>query len=274
MFTKYARTWMTGVLLCVALATGTALASTRTFTAASGNWSAAGNWQSGILPVTGDDVVIGSYNSCNYDLTTSEPQVKSLTVTGGATLTINSGRSLELATDGTSISEIGLYASVVLSSSTSQLIVLDSHTITGYGKILGQDDSASIVVYDGKTLTLDTSAAIEGRLKIVNQTSTGGTFENKGTVHANASGTLWVNPKYILDTATGLWKSSTASSVLRFDSTLSGFIGPVALDGDFTIDAGALDVDFPGLDTDGTLTWTGGVIDCATSGGSATFRGS
>jgi len=256
--------------------TGKLCAATRTFTASSGDWSADGNWLNSLKPVTGDDVVINTNSACTYDLTSSEPDVKSLTVSSGASIVIGSGKSLELASD--DISNSTLTGNITLTSSTSGINVKGTHTIGGSGKIIGQDDSASIIVTDGKTPTLDSGATIEGKLKIVNS-GTDATFKNLGTVHANASGTLWVNTYTIQDASSGsgLWKVSTSSSVLRFDPSFVSrhFVAPAVLSGDFTLEAGELDVDCPGLTTSGTLTWTGGIVNCATNnGGPATFTGS
>jgi len=261
--------------LCASLAFGgQALAATKTFTASSGNWSASGNWSGGNLPLTGDDVVINTNSACTYDLTSNEPTIKSITVSSGASLTIGSGKDLELASDGASSS--ALTGNITLTSSTSGIILHDTHTITGSGKIIGQNDGAFITIADLTTLTLGSSATIEGNLTI-KETSGTATFVNQGTVHANATGTLWVNTRTVDDSSTGLWRVSTANSVLRFDPSFSSChgIGPMSLEGDFTVEAGELDVDCPGFNTSGTLTWTGGTINCATNnGGPAAFTGS
>ena len=78
-------------------------------------------------------------------------------------------------------------------------------------------------------------------------------------MNANASGTLYVNTKFVEDTAgTDRWKVSTlAAAILQFDPTDST---KPDLAGDFTVVKGTLDIEGVGFDTTGKLTMTGGTI--------------
>ena len=76
------------------------------------------------------------------------------------------------------------------------------------------------------------------------------------------------------DDATGVWKVTAAGATLRFASQITDIAA--ALDGDFDVQAGTLDVDSVGFETTGTLTFTGGTVDCSglLTGFVAKFTGS
>ncbi|MCH7721691.1 MAG: hypothetical protein IH988_12010, partial [Planctomycetes bacterium] len=75
------------------------------------------------------------------------------------------------------------------------------------------------------------------------------------------------------DPSVGVWKVTASGAVLKFD--IDDTVADV-LSGDFEVSNGTLDIDAPGFETSGTLTFTGGTIDCAGLTGSqvAKFTGS
>lgn len=244
---------------------------TTTFTGAvDDEWDTSGNWDNGI-PQDGDTAIIDTGEACNLDLATED--LAKLEVKSTANLNVKAGGNVRL-TSGTNPSIVA--GTITLESSTSKIEVTETLEINGAGKIVGTDNNAEIAVSSQKILT--NSTTIEGKLKITG--SAGSTkFVNHGVLRANAAGTLWVNTYDVDDlkdeSVDPLWEiSGSSSAVLRFDPAISGNVNVRFLDGDFQVAAGTLDVDFPGLSTEGTLTWTAGTIDCATSGGRATFKGS
>ncbi len=75
--------------LAVCFAVVTASAATVTYSGASGgDWNTASNWDGGVIPQAGDDVVL-SRESCVVTLSASTPRLSSLTVSSGTTLVIS-----------------------------------------------------------------------------------------------------------------------------------------------------------------------------------------
>ena len=75
------------------------------------------------------------------------------------------------------------------------------------------------------------------------------------------------------DSSAGLWQVSALGAILKFD--IEGTVADV-MSGDFEVSNATLDIDAPGFETSGTLTFTGETIDCVglTVGHGAKFTGS
>ena len=75
--------------LAVCFTAVTAYAATVTYSGASGgDWNTAANWDGGVIPQAGDDVVL-SKESCVVTLSASTPRLSSLTVSSGTTLIVS-----------------------------------------------------------------------------------------------------------------------------------------------------------------------------------------
>jgi len=208
-------------------------------------------------------VVDGSGNNCN------DVEVRS-----GATVNI-AGATLQLRgqTGAANTSDIDGTINLQSHANASTLqVTQQNHTLLGDGKIVGQGTNAELLL--GANVTLFSETTIEGIVNINVTSFFTGNFTNKGIVNANASGTILLDVDMIDDDATGVWKVTAAGATLRFASQVTGTAA--ALDGDFDVQAGTLDVDSAGFETTGTLTFTGGTVDCSglLTGFVAKFTGS
>jgi len=249
---------------------------TKVFCVDDGSWEDDENWRlddcegdSTIQPDDDDHAIIDTNITC--ELNESGEGCGDLTVRSGATLNINDGKTLQITGDsGTTSSTIT--GTLNLTAANSKLNVTDNdHTFTGTGTIVGQHADAQIDLGGNVTLTNETTIA--GILRIERTLVGGDTFRNDGTVNANASGILVINASTVADGSNGEWTVTASGATLRFDpdgSTQATLVGA------FTVSAGVLDIDPPGLTTTGALTFTGGTIDCADLGSEevAEFTGS
>jgi hypothetical protein len=235
---------------------------TTTFTGAIDSaWGTDGNWNNGV-PQNGDTAIIDTGKTA--DLAGASTLLERLEVKSTANLNVKAGGTVTLDPVTTPTPSSTVSGTITLESSTSKIEVKQTLTLDGAGKIVGSDNSAEINLANQKVLTNTTT--IEGKLKITGGSGT--KFVNQGKVHADVAGTLWVNTADVDDSAAGLWWVSTSSSaILRFDPTISGGVPPRSLEGDFTVEAGTLNSNFPGFSSTGTLIWTAGTIDCASNGG-------
>lgn len=256
-----------GTLVCVA-ALGPDVHADQFFCAGTDNtWNDGSNWKSNALcqgadagvPTAADKVTILSGKTCNVDVSAAEAD--HIVVESTATLQIDTGNTLTLDGDG-NLGVSTITGTIKLEGSSSTLaIITHNQTFAGTGQIIGGDNGARITISAFEKLTNE--ATIEGKLAIVPATAgDDATFRNAGTVHANASGTLHVNTKFVEDTAgTDRWKVSTSTSaILRFNPTNTTI---PTIDGDFVVSNGTLDVDNKGFLTHGDLSMTGGTIDVA-----------
>ena len=223
------------------------------FTASSGDWDLLTNWSCGHVPTPDDRAVILNGNTCTMN--DDDGRADNLTVEINATLNIEAGKKLTLDGSVSLTSTIDGTLNITASGADiGELAIVDNdQTIDGGGKIVGQDNAAKITIALLTTLTIE--GTVEGKLVIDGL----GTLKNAGKIHANASGTLHVNTRFVEDTVgTDRWKVSTLNvSILRFDPTDST---RPDLAGDFTVVQGKLDIDGVGFGTTGKLTMTGGIL--------------
>ncbi len=199
------------------------------------------------------DICVGAFST--HTVSGSET-ANCVEVEAGGLVKINPHGRLTLTGPGPSCVD----GDVLLKGNASLLaFTTNSHTVTGTGKIVGQSNSAQIVI-DGVTLTSEID--ITGRLHMKDGVATG-TFQNDGCVTANApNGALNIEVTGIDDTAGACWRVIATGAALRF------VVEPAFLDGDFTITGGALIAGTDagaGLDdidvcTSGDLTHSGGQI--------------
>ncbi len=145
------------------------------------------------------------------------------------------GRTLTLTGPGPSTVDglVGLYAP------TSQLAFSTrDHAVEGSGSIAGYHEDAAISIADGITLT--NAVTIRGVLQINGP----GNFTNQGIVNANSNGMLLVNVSGTLnDNSSAEWRASAANAILEFGDALDDLDTALALDGDFYITSGEIQID-------------------------------
>ena len=86
------------LLLILLLATVNSMAATITSTATGGAWSSGTSWVNGIVPATGDAVIIATTGAGNVSITAS------ITQTAAGSVTINSGAILNVTSTGVTVS--------------------------------------------------------------------------------------------------------------------------------------------------------------------------
>lgn len=184
----------------------------------------------------------------------------------GGQLWIEAGCTLTLTGPGPSTVDGDI---VLLSNASVLKFAISDHTVTGSGKIKGQDNEAKIEIALGVTFTND--AKITGALQIAGA----GNFVNDGHVTADRhSGTLDILVGGTIDdTGSASWEvENSTTATLRFTAE------PACLDGAFTVTWGTLragmDSPFDDIDviTTGHLTQTSGKI-VAGANDSFTFNG-
>ncbi len=245
----------------------TAQATDRTFDAngaASGSWNVAANWTDDVVPVAGDKAIILTGKTADVD--TANDICGQLDIQGTGRVVIKISSKLTIDGNGTALtSMIAVSAKLILETSTSVLEIKDdNHTMSGSGKIIGQDNEAVITDAASEKLTIDTDLTVQGALKITLD------MENNGTVRANdgSSGSRDTLELGGGETFTGdgdwqAYRDGTAGT--RVDAILKFASGVTAtgLTGAFRVSAySILDVD-ANVCTTGNLLFDGGTIDVA-----------
>ncbi|MFM9996289.1 MAG: G8 domain-containing protein [Phycisphaerales bacterium] len=254
------------VVVCLA---ASASATTKTFVPSSGIWNDVNNWSPSGLPTVNDNVVIPGGKVCNVDITTATAQ----TMEVYGTLNIQPGKklTLDLYTSNVPLDSIvdGIVTLVHDNTGFGTLTFAQgTHTVTGDGRIAGQEVTCTIEVGSSSILTNELAGSGEGireSLTIRGLTASGqtnGTFVNQGLVEA--VGHLTLHADTILDDdGTGLWKAVSCKTVLQFDRQALG------LDGDFQLGCGSKFLFNASIKTCGTLIYNSTGIDVENS---ATFQ--
>jgi len=216
------------------------------------------------FPDNDDHAVICEGVTCTLDV---DPEVKTITLQEGATLNIGSGRQLTLNDpDGTSTigtdAVINLDGTITIELGVAQV----DHTFAGDGEIVGDDSGARIEIDSSQKLINEIT--IRGIMEIARINDPGtGEFENRGTVHADRSGTLKLSVWIISDVSPGggvtpQWKVTNSGARLEMAASCDnpGFCSS-GLIGDFLVSRGKLKVTST-FATEGVLTQQlGGVIE-------------
>ncbi len=252
----------------------------------SGNylWQTAANWDLGSVPSAGDEaeirngltaVVRGTSDICGF-----------VDIQGNGEVVVEASAKLTLDGNGTArTSAIASDARLYLEGSGAELAVIDDdHTLSGAGKVVGQDDAAKITVTTGETLTnsltaVDPSTAgITGHLEI----SGAGNFTNNGIVNADTGGESAARLKIAVtgtleDTTGDHWMATAANSILSFDSALVTISADGMLSGNFVI-SGSSSAEIENheqcLRTEGRLEMSDGLLDvqeCLTMGDNTNY---
>jgi hypothetical protein len=114
-------------------------------------------------------------------------------------------------------------------------------SLTGSGNLIGEDNEALVTIADNYTLTNEIT--MKGMLEITDAgVSADATFDNRGTVEAERTGTLKLSVNVVEDTAGGdsldnRWKVTNSAATLQFAQETNA-----SLDGDFTVSSGTLDI--------------------------------
>jgi hypothetical protein len=237
--------------------------ATRTWTNANGNsrWNTAGNWSSGIEPVTGDNVIIPidatitrvpniSLNSLSVSANVSLAAItsaKTLTInntSGTTSLFVSSGNTLTLG-DGTSNNAVNL-------------------TLQAFGvisNIQGNLSMSANTTLDIRTLTLNISGNLTGSGAVTmssGELNLGGNFTNSGTF---TSGTGIVNYN---GSASQIVKSTTYNNLTTNNPAGVTLAGAVTVSNILTMTSGNISTGVYTLtltnSTPSNLSYTSGII--------------
>jgi len=234
------------------------------------NWSNGNNWNQILtcdgavtgVPDDDDKTVIADNKTCNVNISTAI--ASHLEVRPGATLNIqagSSGNDRVLTLTGKTAFTTTVNGTVNLLGPYSKLLfTVNNHTLTGDGKIVGRDDSATI---DFSDLRLTNVTTIEGNLQIISNDNDDA-FINECIVNANGNGVLLFDDSLILQDVEGaVWKITQplggGQPVLRFNQLYPGVSLKTPLEGDFEVRDGIVDIQST-IETTGTLFHTGGKI--------------
>ncbi|HYF51845.1 MAG TPA: PKD domain-containing protein [Planctomycetota bacterium] len=220
---------LTGMLL--ALACSYAQAATKTFTGATdNNFSLGTNWSPLGLPVAGDDLVIQTGATCNFDAGASNLAYGNLTIQmsgtltwsaantlnvvdvidgAGGTLTLNNNGTLMVrgnfqnfgvgfsAAAGTTVHYAGSSAQTAPGYSYANLTINNSAGVTLGGAatvtgtlLIGNSTANSVLNDDGNQITSTGTLTIQNGSTLVLGGATGTTFPNFGTVSLNTGTTI------------------------------------------------------------------------------------
>ncbi|MCH7719811.1 MAG: hypothetical protein IH988_02305 [Planctomycetes bacterium] len=245
-----------------------------------GSWDDSASWSDSIdgngdcngstgLPTVNDHVIILSGLTCEAD--GFGQNCGDLQVEADAVVNISGNHDLQIRPPSGDLTSTITGTIYVKDDGSSLSVNNNDHTFDGTGKIVGENSGAEIGL--GGNVELTSQITIEGALAIQEPNFFDATFINQGTVNANASGTLAIIVEDLQDSSAAVWKVTASGAVLKFD--IEATVADV-LSGDFEVSNGTLDIDGPGFETSGTLTFTGGTIDCAGLTGTnvAKFTGS
>ncbi len=251
-------------LLVVALS-ATAIAATRTSTAAGGNWGTTTTWVGGVVPATGDAVIIATTGAGAVEIAAN------LTQTAAGSVTVNSGATLSMQTTGVTVT---LGALTINSGGTftvyRQLTVLGASSITGTINF-GSTSTLRNMTFTG-AVTLNSGA-------VWNETTTGAaaTFSFGNNFTNNATTFTAQNTAHNFTGATMTLSGTTATVI-----PTATFTGNYTNSGTFTVatlltvTGAAIRLTNNGIITASTaLSGTGGVTQSATGtlniGGTSTI---
>ncbi|HKC66683.1 MAG TPA: DUF2341 domain-containing protein, partial [Bacteroidia bacterium] len=144
--------------------------------ASNGNWNVNGNWSSGSVPGSGVDVIIA--NGTNQPSLNANPQVNSIYINNGATLTMNA-KNLSVYADITNCGTLqGSTGNIILDGDANQV-----QTLSGTG---------TYNIYD---LTVSNTSGLNPSVKLVQSVTVGDAYtHNTGTLDLNGLGLNITNP--------------------------------------------------------------------------------
>lgn len=173
------------------------------------DWETNGNWSSGSVPTSGDDILIPS--------TVTDPVIS--TSVSGVDLTIESGGELTISGSGsiTLSGDVDISGTLNYTSSGSITLSKSSGTLSGTGSQTGAD----YVIASGGSYTLNDSWSIDN-------------------MNVNSGGSLDVATTKTLTTATDLTNGGTLTCSGSANLTVGG---DVSLTGTTTMGSGTLDLD-------------------------------
>ena len=173
------------------------------------DWETTGNWSSGSVPTSGDDILIPS-TVTDPVITTSVSGVD-LTIESGGELTISGSGSLTLSGD------VDVSGTLNYTSSGSITLSKSGGTLSGTGSQTGAD----YVIASGGSYTLNDSWSIDN-------------------MNVNSGGSLDIATTKTLTTATNLTNGGTLTCSGSANLTVGG---DVSLTGTTTMGSGTLDLD-------------------------------
>lgn len=162
------------------------------------DWFKPGNWGGCAIPSCGTDAIIVPASANQPVINAAGAAVKSLTISGGATLSINSGFSLQVCQD--------LTNSGTLTASPTSTVLFNNAAVNQNitGNFIGVNKFGNLTITKtGGTVSLNNDADIGGTFTISNATSAlnangryqkvAGNFTNYGTYTPGTGGTLEMN---------------------------------------------------------------------------------
>jgi hypothetical protein len=212
-----------GISITTALSFTTEANQTNSYTVASGNWSVLGNWSLGRLPISTDNVNLGT-NSINLDI--SNVTVNDLSISIGGAFNILSGQSItvngNLNQNGTlnMLSNASNNASLILKGNHTGISNIDYHRYlsTSWHLIGAPISGKNISDFSGNLNTSGNKYSIAPYVNNVISTSrwnyyTGATGAGTGTNPLTSAGTFTVGKGYSIQKSTG--------GTLNFSGTLN-----------------------------------------------------
>lgn len=221
------------------------------YTAASGNWSTAANWNGGTLPAAGDDVYADG-KAVVIDQTVNVGSIRTTQRSGGTiggTFTVSSAQSITCTGAGI-IANTGTNGAVLVTASTGTVTIISNiiggsvgsswgvyvtgnATVNITGNITGGSASSSHGLYVTSNSTISITGNVSGTSGA--STSSYGIFTQTGSPTINITGNVTAN------TAGGIGSNSAATALnvigtITSSNTISGilFVGnttPVVVSG-------------------------------------------
>ena len=213
------------------------------YTAASGNWSTAANWNGGTLPVAGDDVYADG-KAVVIDQTVNVGSIRTTQRTGGTivgTFTVSTAQSITCTGAGI-IANTGTNGAVIVSASTGTVTIISNiiggsvvsswgvyvtgnATVNVTGNVTGGSNSSCIGLYVTSNGVVSVTGNVTGSTGITNAygvfTQTGSpTINITGNVTANAAGGIGSNSAATAFNVVGtITSSNTVSGILFVGNT-------------------------------------------------------
>ncbi len=250
-----------GFLLCAYLAPARAQ-TTSTWNGGPGNWNAAGNWTPKGVPNGNVNVLIDGGNAVASSVSLNiNASIDNLTIDSDDSLGINNG--ILLTVNGTSINNAGSLSLNSSGSPTGIVIGGANVTLNGGGRLILSNNPQNFISGASGSNLLINQETIQGAGTIGNDQMT---LANQGTINANVSASLIINPSGGA-TNTGVLEASSGGTLQLFGTITNtgGTIEALNSTPGSTVQLAGATV------TGGTLTTTGnGVIETA---GGATLSG-
>jgi hypothetical protein len=148
--------------------------------AGDGLWSSAANWSGDVVPVNGDNVEINGAYNVTFDGNATGDNFSSLTVAGGATLTLQKGVTVTFGSVSVDATSTLVYDGTTVSVSASNTTFSTGSTVQYNTGTVYADDYSNLILNNSGLLSSET-----GTITAVNLTMNGtGSFTSSATITA------------------------------------------------------------------------------------------